>query len=358
MTETRSPIVVVSPLPPHLEPLVSLIAEAGCEVRRVPGDASFGWVADTISEYLATADAAVGIFRSAPLTRAALEGALRLRVVTSPIIGTETIDVKACSDLGIVVGFGATPENYLGVAEAAVMLIAAMRKQLVPKMTAAVDGTWRPATGVGNMVRGTVVGLVGYGAIGRATAARLSGWDCQILAHDPYQPVDTIKGDHVEPVELDELLTRADVVSLAVTLTEETRGLIGRREIELMKPSAYLINTARGGLVDEVALRDALDGGGLAGAAIDTWEEEGPASSSPLRGHPLVIATGHNVGHSHELYDGHPLAARDNTVLALRGKIPLYVRNPDVLPDWSARIERLNLEYPLTLEPTESMELT
>ena len=332
----RRPIVAVSPLPPVLDPVAGLFERAGVTVRRTPC-------------VLADVDALVGVFTAEPVTAAVLDDAPRLRVVTSPIIGTETIDVAACTKRGIVVAFGATAENYEGVAEAVVMLTAALRKRLPQKMAAAVDGTWRPATGVGRLVRGCTVGLVGYGAIGRATAARFAGWGVQLVTHDPYIDPAVARADGVEPVAtLDELLARADVVSLMVTLTEETRGLIDATALRAMKPGAVLINTARGPVVDEAALLDALESGHLGGAAIDTWAEEGPGTVSALRSRPDVIATGHNVGHSAELYAGHPPAAVDNTLRAISGRPPRYVRNPEVLAAWQARVDRLQREDPLS----------
>ncbi|MEZ5231141.1 MAG: NAD(P)-dependent oxidoreductase [Acidimicrobiales bacterium] len=338
----RRPVVAVSPLPPMLEPLAELFERAGCEVRRLTGD----------RDRLDDVDALAGIFTASPVTAEVLQRAPRLRVVTSPIIGTETIDVAACTERAVVVAFGATPENYEGVAEAVVMLTAALRKRLVQKMAAAVDGSWRPASGVGNMVRGATVGLVGYGAIGRATAARFAGWGCRLVTFDPYVDPAVPRADGVAPVgSLEELLAAADVVSLMVTLTEETRGLIDAAALAAMKPGAVLINTARGPVVDEDALLDALDRGHLGGAAIDTWASEGPGTSSALRGHPLVIATGHNVGHSEELYAGHPPAAVDNTLRALRAEPPRYVRNPEVLDRWRARAAALQTADPIATSP-------
>lgn len=332
----RPPVVAVSPLPPVLEPVAELFARAGCTVRRTPCE-------------LDDVDALVGIFAAEPITATTLDAAPRLAVVTSPIIGTETIDVAACTERGIVVAFGATPENTEGVAEAVVMLTAALRKRLPQKIAAVLDGTWRPATGVGNLVRGCTVGLVGYGAIGRATAARFAGWGVQLVCHDPYIDPSVARADGVEPVAtLEELLARADVVSLMVTLTAETRGLIDARALRAMKPGAVLINTARGPVVDEAALLAALESGHLGGAAIDTWAEEGPGTVSALRGRPDVIATGHTVGHSAELYAGHPPAALDNTLRALAGRPPRYVRNPEVLAAWQARVEVLRRDDPLS----------
>lgn len=346
-TGPRRPVVTVSPLPDQLEPVAALLADAGCDVRRLPADPDFGWDGETVERWLAPSDALVGIFGRAPIDATALDGAPRLRVVTSPIIGTETIDVASCTERGIAVAFGATPENHDGMAEAIVMLIAALRKRLAPKLDAAADGSWRPDGGVGHLVRGSTIGLVGYGAIGRATAARFAGWGCRLVVADPHIDPTEITADGLEPLPLDELLAAADVVSLAVTLGPDTRNLIDADRLARMQPGAFLINAARGGLVDEAALLEALDRGQLGGAAIDTWVEEGPGSTSPLRGHPRVLATGHNVGHSAELYASHLDAARDNTVLALAGRPPRYLRNPEVVTAWRERIAGLDRIGPL-----------
>jgi len=122
-------------------------------------------------------------------------------------------------------------------------------------------------------------------------------------------------------------------------LTGETRHFIGAKELALMKPGAYLINTSRGGVVDEDALVAALDHH-LGGAALDVWREEPCPPGDPLRTHPRVIATAHNVAHSEELYARLPGAAVENVTRALRGQEPLYVRNPEVLPRWRRRLAR------------------
>jgi phosphoglycerate dehydrogenase-like enzyme len=110
-----------------------------------------------------------------------------------------------------------------------------------------------------------------------------------------------------------------------------------------MKPSAYLINTSRGPCVDEEALIKALDDGRIAGAAIDTWEQEPTRGDNPLRAHPKIIATGHNVGHSEEVYAALGPAAAENMLRGLRGEPPLYTRNPEVLPRWRERLQRLGV---------------
>lgn len=343
MTPAR-PQVSVAPLPGRLGEVTPLLEEAGCEILRIPGpppDQTFVWSDELIDEFVRPADALVGIFAGMRLDRRVIEAADRLRVITSPIIGTEHIDVEACTEAGILVAFGAIPENTVGVAEAVVMLATALQHRLPLKVAAVADGSWRPPF-AGHLMRECTFGLVGFGAIARQVVGRLSGWEvARVLAADPYVDDAEIVAGGAEPVDLETLLAESDVVSVMVTLTEETRGLIGSEQLARMKPGANLINAARGGVVDERALLEALDAGTLGGAAIDTWESEGPGTTSPLHHHPRVIATGHNVGHSEELYDRHPPAAADNTLRALRGEEPAHVRNPSVLPAWRDRVERL-----------------
>ncbi|MGI9612691.1 MAG: NAD(P)-dependent oxidoreductase [Acidimicrobiales bacterium] len=337
--------VVIPPLFGRMDEMVPILADRGCEVVRMPGpapDGSFEWTESIVDEFVRGADALIGTFAGMPLDRTVVAAAERLRVVTSPIIGTEHIDVDACTDAGVVVAFGATPENTVGVAEAVVMLAVALQHQLPAKTTAVADGSWR-APFAGHLLHDATFGLVGFGAISREVVTRLAGWGLRrIVAADPYVDDAEIRAAAVEPVDLDTLLAEADVVSVMVTLTDETRGLIGATELDRMKPGAHVINTARGGVIDESALLDALDHGHLGCAAIDTWQSEGPGTVSPLRSHPKVIATGHNVGHSEELYERHPPAAAENTLRALRGEEPLYVRNPSVLAAWRERLASLD----------------
>ena len=342
-----TPRVTVAPMPGRLGELVPVLEAAGCRVDHLPAiepGETAAWTADLLDRYVRPADALVGIFAGRPIDRAVLAAGERLRVVTSPVIGTEHIDVDGCTESGIVVAYGAIAENTVGVAEAVVMLAAALSHQLPAKAAAAADGSWRVPF-AGHLLRGATVGLIGFGAIARRVVDRLQGWEvADVLAADPYVADVDIAAGGAEPVDLATLLARSDVVSVMVTLTSETRNMIGEAELAAMKPGAHLINAARGGVVDEVALLDALDRGALGGAAIDTWSDEGPGTVSPLRNHPKVIATGHNVGHSEELYDRHPLAAAENTLRGLRGEEPLHVRNPSVLPAWRARFGRLDLQ--------------
>ncbi|MGH7076438.1 MAG: hypothetical protein ACREFD_19885, partial [Stellaceae bacterium] len=157
--------VVISTVPGALGDLPALLRAKGLEVAILPANATY-WTAALIRDYAVDADAMVGMFEGLRLPRQVLEAATRLRVVVSPVIGTEHIDVAAATELGIAVGFGATPENYLGVAEAIIMLIAVQRKKFIEKFETVRTGGWR-TTQPGNMVRGATIGVIGLGNIGR-----------------------------------------------------------------------------------------------------------------------------------------------------------------------------------------------
>jgi D-3-phosphoglycerate dehydrogenase len=340
-----APKVVVSRQLAKLDDVVQGLAAAGCEAvlgpEYAPGSTHV-FSRDEVAAYFTDADAFIaGIRERYP--RELLQAAERLTVGCSTIIGTENIDVDAATELGIVIGFGATPENYLGVAEAVVMLATALIKRLPQKWAAMREGGYRVAQ-AGHMVRHGTIGMIGLGNVGRAVARRLAGWECRIIATDPYASKDVAAELGVELVDLPTLLRAADVVSIQVVLTAETRHLISAKELALMKPGSYLINTSRGGVVDEDALVAALENH-LGGAALDVWGEEPCPPGHPLRTHPRVIATAHNVAHSEELYAGLPRAAVENVTRALRGDEPLYVRNREVLPRWRERLARLGGPY-------------
>jgi D-3-phosphoglycerate dehydrogenase / 2-oxoglutarate reductase len=335
--------VVVPNMLMRNEAIVKTLEAEGCEIVRLPAFEPGGpseWTGEEIERYWLDADAFVGTFAAKPISRKVLAAATKLRVGASPIIGTETIDVEAATDLGIAIGYGAAPENLLGVAEAVVMLTAALLKNLPGKWEAVRNGGWR-TDDPGHMVMNRTVGLIGLGNIGRATAKRLQGWDCNLLGADPYVQPEAAAEFGVKLVDLDTLLQESDVVSVMVTLTASTRHMIGERELSLMKADAFLINTSRGPCVDEAALIKALDEGRIRGAAIDAWEQEPTREDNPLRTHPRVIATGHNVGHSEEVYAALPGLAAENILKGLRGEPPTCFRNPEVLERWRERLAKL-----------------
>jgi len=328
-------VVATATLGAH-ESVIGALEREGCAILRLPEGAN-AWPRGLIDQYAPHADAYVGTFRGIGLPREVIAASPRLRAIVSPIIGVEHIDVDAATEAGVIVAHGAMPENFEGMAEAGVMLIASLRKELPQKVAALRAGKWKPAP-EGRMVSGATVGFLGFGRIGQGIAARLGGWGCALIAHDPYIASETAAARGVRLVSFDELLSASDVLLALVTLTPETHHIIDAKALARMKPGASLINIGRGGCVDDAALAAALDEGRLASAAIDAWEIEPPPQDHPLRDHPKVIGTAHNVGHSAELYASIPVAAAENTLRALRGEPPLYIKNPAALARWRERI--------------------
>jgi D-3-phosphoglycerate dehydrogenase len=274
-------------------------------------------------------------------TREIMEAAPRLRGIVSGVIGVDTIDMEAANDLGLIVGHGAMPENYLGVSESTVMLIAALCLDLHGKEAILRTNAPRPPQLRARMVRGKIIGLIGMGRTARGVVARLAGWDVRLQAYDPYVR-QTEAPDGVKIVTLETLLRTSEVVSVHVTLTPETRHLLGESELRMMRSDAYLINTARGGVIDEAALYRVLQDNVITGAAIDVFEHEPLSPDSPLRTLDHVILTPHMVGHSQELMAAMPPAAAENTLRILRGEPPLYVKNPEAMEAWQKRLAQLS----------------
>ncbi|MEC9340468.1 MAG: NAD(P)-dependent oxidoreductase, partial [Pseudomonadota bacterium] len=236
------------------------------------------------------------------VNREMMQAAPKLKAIMSPVIGVESIDVEAATDLGIIVGHGATPENFLGMSEATVLFIAALAMQMPFKQRLLAENLPRPKQLTARSVRGRTVGLVGMGRIARGVVDRLQGWECEIIYFDPYVSQDQAPAG-VKKVELDELMKTSDFVSLHVTVTDETRAMIGEKELRMMKPTAYLVNTARGAALDEDAVYKILKEGAIAGAALDAFVDEPLPADSPLRefvGADNVILTPHMIGHSHD----------------------------------------------------------
>jgi phosphoglycerate dehydrogenase-like enzyme len=269
-----------------------------------------------------------------------LAAAPRLRAVVSAVIGVDTIDMEAANAMGLIVGHGAMPENYLGVSESTVMLIAALLLDLHGKETILRTNAPRPAQLKARMVRGKTIGLIGIGRTARGVVERLAGWGVNLQAYDPYVPQEQAPAG-VTMVDLPTLLRTSDVVSVHVTLTSETRHLLGEAELRLMHPHAYLVNTARGPAIDEHALYRVMQSGHLAGAALDVFEQEPLPPESPLRELDHVILTPHMVGHSQELMAAIPPTAAENVLRVLRDEPPLYVKNPEVMPAWRQRLAAL-----------------
>lgn len=244
---------------------------------------------------------------------AALEQADRLRVISRYGVGTEAVDLHAAAARGIAVTI--TPNtNNVSVAELAIGLMFALARGIPTMANAAREGTFARHTGV--ELAGKALGVVGFGAIGREVARRGLGLGMRVLAYDPFY-----QGDWMGTIarSLAALLSEADVISLHVPLTNETRNLINADSLRTLRDGAFIINTARGGLIDERALYEALGEGKLGGAAMDVFAHEPPAGS-PLLMLPNFIATPHAGGATREAIARMALLAAENCVTVLNGE--------------------------------------
>ena len=251
--------------------------------------------------------------------REMLLGCDNLKVVTRFGVGTDNFDLNTMKEMGLEVGVIA---NYNAVAEFALTHILAVLKNLPRYDAAARAGAWSRFEM--RELTGKTVGLVGFGRIGKRLAELLSGFGVTVLAYDPYMNEQAAAERRVEPVTLDELLERADIVSLHLPATEQTKHLINKQTIARMKDGAYLINTSRGALVDESALLDALTSGKLAGAASDVYEKEPLTADNPLLALPNTVFTPHCSALTYETnYNGGIICAQ-SIVNVLNGGKPLY----------------------------------
>ncbi|MEW6671334.1 MAG: hydroxyacid dehydrogenase [Thermodesulfobacteriota bacterium] len=255
------------------------------------------------------------IVRMGTITKDVISASRKLRVITKHGVGVNTIDVAAATALGIPVMI--TPAaNALAVAEHAVALILSLLRD-VPNLDRGIrQGLWPKATTKGSELSGKQVGIVGFGNIGRALLALLKPFKVNMLIYDPYislpEHTDCLSARQVDRLET--LLAEVDILSLHCPLTTETENMIGRDELRLMKPTAYLINTARGGIVDEAALTEALQNHTIGGAGLDTFSSEPPAKDHPLWLLPNVVFTPHIGGQTKESFQRMGMRAAQNII--------------------------------------------
>jgi len=311
--------------------VLAILKDAGHEIVLRPCDTE-----DGVIETARYADALLAHFW--PLTpRRVLEALPRLKVVSRRGVGVDSVDLDAATELGICVCH-IPGVNTIEVAEHTLALLLSITRRIPMLSTAVGQGAWSERFDelqgqVPRLMRveGSVVGLVGLGAIGRAFAARIRSFEpARVIAHDPY--VDQAAADRygVEMVDLDTVLAESDFVSLHAPATDRTRHMIGRQAFRRMKSTAVLINTARGPLVDEDALYEALSEGHIAAAGIDSTEMEPPTPDNRLFTLENLVITPHFAAYS-------PVSVREadrgwaeNAVRVLSGREPIGLANPEV----------------------------
>lgn len=272
---------------------------------------------DELVDLLTDVDAVIAA--SDPFTASVLAAAPTLRVIARTGVGYDAIDVEAASDLGIVV-CNAPGVNRQSVAELTLAFLLMSARHINPVVADVQSGGWgRPS---GTELAGATLGIIGLGAIGRAVAHLATAFGMRVLAHD--QVIDNVYADkhEIEAVSLERLLTQSDFVSLHLFLAPATHHLINAERLALMKPTAYLINTSRGPIIDEAALVDALRNNVIAGAALDVVEQEPLPPDAVIRTLPNVILTPHIGGSTSQARDRSGLIAAHSVIQVLRGELP------------------------------------
>lgn len=304
---TRHVVLLAEPLAPSV---VAVLGD-GFDTREVDG-------ADRAALLPALADADAVLVRSATrIDEEALAAAPRLKVVARAGIGLDNVDVPAATARGVMV-VNAPQSNIVSAAEHAVALLLACARNLAPANAALKAGQWERSRWTGVEIADKTVGVVGLGRIGVLFAQRLSAFGTRLVAFDPYVSPARAAQIGVRLVPLEELLRESDFISIHLPKTPETVGLIGAKELALVKPAVRIVNAARGGIVDEDALAKALADGRVAGAGIDVFEQE-PCTGSPLFAFDTVVVTPHLGASTVEAQDKAGIAVARSVRLALEG---------------------------------------
>ena len=323
------------------------IQEAGCEL--ILGESSWRTGIDrgTVLKLATGAHALMGAtIKQARIDGDFLDRLPDLRIISKYTIGVEDVDLAAASARGVLVTHCPTEANWGGVAEGTVAFVLTLLKRVRERDRRVKAGGWRDNELLGTHLGrredgypGLTVGIVGLGRCGSRLAELLAPWRVRLLACDPYVEAEKFERYGAARVGLAQLLQESDVVTLHVTLTEETRGFIGAGELESMKSTAILINTCRGAVLDLDALCDALEDRGIAGAALDVLPEEPPDKHARILSlGDKVLLCPHMVSANHPgtLQPAIPWAT-EATLAALRSQVPDHVYNVDAIPKWLAR---------------------
>jgi D-3-phosphoglycerate dehydrogenase / 2-oxoglutarate reductase len=265
------------------------------------------------------------------MTARVIEKLKRCKIIARYGIGVDNVDLAAATKAKILVTN--VPDYCIDeVSDHALALLLALARRLTAADGAVKAGGWDVVAHAGiRRLRGQTLGLLGFGKIAKALASKVEPLGMKVLVYDPYLDPALIAQHGVEAVSLDRLLAEADTVSIHVPLSPETRNIVGKRELARMKPTAFLINTSRGGIVDEQVIAVALKEGRLGGAALDVLSVEPPPADHPLRQAPNVILTPHLAFYSRESVIELQTKAAEEVARALKGEPPRCPVNPEVL---------------------------
>ena len=309
--------------------------EAGDRVQRRLEEAGYE-VAISYARAERTEDEMIDLLRGVegvvaatdPFTARVLEALPQLKIIARAGVGYDSIDVAAATARGVVITTNPGVNRH-AVSEYTFALMLACSRRLGESLSEVKKGGWSQFEGID--LAGRTLGIVGLGTIGKEVAQRARAFEMRILAYDVYQDPQFAEEHEVTYVALEQLLRESDFVTLHAFLDARTKHLINAETLAMMKPEAYLINTARGGLVDEAALIAALEAKQIAGAALDVYEREPLGTNSPLRGLENVYLSPHMAGSSSDATKQSALLAAENVMRVLRGERPYYAVNPSVL---------------------------
>jgi len=267
------------------------------------------------------------IIRSATqVTGEVLAAATSLQVVARAGIGLDNVDVEEATRRGVMV-VNAPQSNIISAAEQTLALLLAQARNIPQAHAALIDGRWERSAWEGVELAGKTIGLVGLGRVGSLVATRAGAFGMRVIAYDPYVSAERAKEMGVEIMPtLEAVLVQSDFVSVHLPRTPETEGLLGEKELRMVKPGARIVNTARGGIVDEAALAKVLEDGHLGGAALDVFAIE-PTTDSPLFGLPTVVVTPHLGASTREAQDKAGVTVAEMVRLALKGEFVPYAVN-------------------------------
>jgi D-3-phosphoglycerate dehydrogenase len=298
---------------------VRMVEETGATVKIIPDKGD-----DLYHSEVASADGlVVGLL---PVTRQLMENSPRLMIVARHGVGYDSVDLKAATDLGIVVTN--TPGvNSDAVAEFTFGLLLAYIRQIPHSWELMRGGGWRKPQNLEAVdIRGKTLGIIGLGRIGSRVSKIGNAFGLKVLACDPYITEKDFKNAGAQPVSREEAIRQADYLTLHTPLSDETRKMIGAKELSMMKKSALLINTSRGEVVDEDALIEAANKGTIAGAALDVFKDE-PPKDMRIASHPRILVTAHLAGLTQEAMYRTFIAAATQVVHALKGEKPPFALN-------------------------------
>jgi len=262
----------------------------------------------------------------------------KLLAISSSGSGVDTIDIEACTKAGVLV-VNQAGANAEAVAEHTLAMMLSLLKRIGEADQKLRRGWSAPRTDlIGRNLEGRTIGIIGIGFIGKRVATICRDvFGCRVLAFDPYVDADEIRARHAEPVDFKTLLEHSEIVSIHCPRTDETMGMMGADELSAMPTGALIISTARGGIIEEAALKEALDTGQIAGAGLDVWDREPPPADHPLLAYDTVIASPHTAGVTLDSRANVARYAATQLIDLIDGKKPARPVNPEVSLDYQQR---------------------